>query len=131
MSKNQSAGQKAKTKTKEDTPKTPLKKQVKNIFKRIPSNMKEEFIEALMEAKDVKIERIVSKGHSSPPGHWFNQDRDEYVILLKGSAGILFEGKDDVTIMGRGDYLNIPANVKHRVEWTDTKEETVWLAVYY
>jgi cupin 2 domain-containing protein len=129
MSKKESAEQKSKTK--EETPKTPVKKQVKNIFKRIPSNMKEEFIEALMEAKDVKIERIVSKGHASPPGHWYNQDRDEYVILLKGSAGILFEGKDDEIILGRGDYLNIPAHVKHRVAWTDTKEETVWLAVYY
>jgi len=104
---------------------------VKNIFQHIPADFKEELIEALLETKAVKIERIVSRGHSSPPGYWYDQDRNEYVILLKGSAGVLFEGKDDITVLGPGDYMNIPAHMRHRVEWTEPSEDTIWLAVYY
>ena len=102
-----------------------------NIFQDIPKDLKEELIDVLAETRGVRIERIVSRGHSSPPGFWYDQERDEYVILLKGSAGILFEGKDDVTVMGPGDHMNIPAHSRHRVEWTDTEEETVWIAVFY
>jgi len=104
---------------------------VNNIFQDIPEKLKEELIEVLIETKGIRIERIVSMRHASPPGYWYDQDKDEYVILLKGSAGILFEGKDDVTVMGPGDHVNIPAHVRHRVEWTDASEETVWLAVFY
>jgi len=102
-----------------------------NIFKQIPNILKDELTEIILAQKTIKIERIVSKGHSSTPGFWYNQDMDEFVILLKGSAGLLFEGKDDITVMGPGDYVNIPAHVRHRVEWTDPSEETVWMAVYY
>jgi len=102
-----------------------------NIFQDIPKDLKEELIDVLAETRGVRIERIVSRGHSSPPGFWYDQERDEYVILLKGSAGILFEGKDDVTVMGPGDHMNIPAHSRHRVEWTDAEEETVWIAVFY
>lgn len=102
-----------------------------NIFKQIPNILKDELTEVILAQKAIKIERIVSKGHSSPPGFWYDQDMDEFVILLKGSAGLLFEGKDDTTVMGPGDYLNIPAHARHRIEWTDPSEETVWMAVYY
>jgi len=104
---------------------------VKNIFKHIPDDMKEELTEVLLETKAVKIERIVSRGHSSPPGYWYDQESNEYVMLLQGSAGLLFEGQDDITIIGPGDSVNIPAHVRHRVEWTDQTEDTIWIAVYY
>jgi cupin 2 domain-containing protein len=104
---------------------------VDNIFQNIPETLKEELIEILLEDKSVRIERIVSMGHASPPGHWYDQDRDEFVVLLDGSAGLLFEGKIEITVMKPGDYMNIPAHVRHRVEWTDPSKETVWMAVYY
>lgn len=104
---------------------------IDNIFKKIPEDLKEELNEVILEDKGVKIERIVSRGHASPPGYWYDQDRDEFVVLLNGSAGLLFEGKDEITVMRPGDYLNIPARMRHRVEWTDAAKETVWMAVFY
>ncbi|MBN1625469.1 MAG: cupin domain-containing protein [Deltaproteobacteria bacterium] len=104
---------------------------VNNFFKNISGNLKEELTEVILEQGSVRIERIVSMGHASPPGFWYDQDRDEFVILLKGSAGLLFDGKDEISIMAPGDYVNIPARTRHRVEWTDKSVETVWLAMYY
>jgi len=97
----------------------------------IDGYLQEESIEVLLETKAVRIERIVSKGNASPPGFWYDQDKDEFVMLLEGGAGILFEAKAELKIMKPGDYLHIPAHAKHRVEWTDPLKETVWMAVFY
>jgi cupin 2 domain-containing protein len=102
-----------------------------NMFENIPDGLKDELIEILMEDEKVRMERIVSKGHASPPGFWYDQDRDEFVILLDGSAGLLFEEKEELIVMKPGDYVNIPAHARHRVEWTDASKETVWMAVFY
>lgn len=104
---------------------------LKNIFEKIPESIPEELVNIISETEEVKIERIVSKGHASPSGFWYNQDRNEYVLLLKGSAGLLFDGEKEVLVMYPGDYVDIPAHARHRVEWTDPDQETVWLAVYY
>jgi cupin 2 domain-containing protein len=77
-----------------------------------------------------RIERIVSTGQASPPGFWYDQEQAEWVLLLSGSAGLLIEGEDAPRVLGPGDYVEIPARKKHRVEWTDPKEPTVWLAVH-
>jgi len=103
----------------------------KNIFEKIPEHIPAELVDIIFETQGVKIERIVSKGHASPSGFWYDQDRNEYVLLLKGSAGLLFEGEEDALVMHPGDYVDIPAHTRHRVEWTDHDQETVWLAVYY
>ena len=108
-----------------------MNNQINNIFQKMPKNLQEELIEVLLETKAVRIERIVSKGHASPPGLWYDQEKDEFVILLDGSAGLLFEEKDELIVMKPGDYLNIPAHARHRVEWTDPSKETVWMAVFY
>jgi len=79
----------------------------------------------------VKIERIVSKGHSSPDGFWYDQVRNEFVLVVQGSAGLQIESEDDIVVLNAGDYLKIDSHVKHRVEWTDSSCETIWLAVYY
>jgi len=97
----------------------------------IDGYLQEESIEVLLETKAVRIERIVSKGHASPQGFWYDQDKDEFVMLLEGGAGILFEAKAELKIMKPGDYLHIPAHARHRVEWTDPLKETVWMAVFY
>jgi cupin 2 domain-containing protein len=85
----------------------------------------------LLEHPDFTLERIVSTGQSTPEGEWCDQDRDEWVILLAGSAGLSFEGEEEIKIMKPGDYVLIPAHTRHRVAWTDEKGQTVWLALHY
>jgi cupin 2 domain-containing protein len=100
--------------------------QVKNIFRNLPELSDQEELSILFEAPSTKIERIVSQTHSSPPGFWYDQDEDEWVIVVRGEATLEFEGPELVR-MKEGDYLTIPRHVRHRVEWTDPK--TIWLAV--
>ena len=78
-----------------------------------------------------KAKRIVSAGHNSPEGFWYDQEEHEWVAVLKGEAKLLFEGDDEAIHMKPGDYVNIPAHRKHRVEWTSPNEPTVWLAVFH
>ena len=104
---------------------------VKNIFGPVPAEISEEFLEILAESETVRIERIVSQGHVSPKDFWYDQKTDEFVIVLKGRAHLLFEGAKDHVDLESGDYLCIPAHVKHRVEWTDPECDTIWLAVQY
>ena len=102
-----------------------------NLFEDFPEELDEEFMEDLVDDGSVRIERIVSKGHASPEGFWYDQEDDEWVLLLEGSAGLLFEDEEEVVVLRRGDHLRIPAHRRHRVSWTAPGEETVWLAVYY
>ncbi|MBI3822572.1 MAG: cupin domain-containing protein [Planctomycetes bacterium] len=83
----------------------------------------------LLDAANVRIERIASHGHASPDDFWYDQDQHEWVALLKGAARLRF---DDGTVeMKPGDCINIPAHKRHRVEWTTPEEPTIWLAVLY
>jgi len=102
---------------------------VENIFMGIPEHLNIEIIEILQQSEHVKIERIVSTGQTSPETGWYDQPQNEWVIVLKGEAVIAFEKKE--VALKSGDYINIPAHVKHRVNWTHPRKETVWLAVYY
>jgi cupin 2 domain-containing protein len=102
-----------------------------NIYDMVPDSLKEELLEILLEAKGFRLERIVSDGHVTSPGEWYDQETAEWVILLKGSAAILFDGEKDAVILRPGDYLFIEPHRKHRVEWTDKTEKTIWLASHY
>ena len=102
-----------------------------NIFSSIPDEIPKELFQVILKTASFKIERIVSKGHASPQDFWYDQDEHEWVILLKGHAGLLFEENDNIIELKPGDYINIPARLKHRVQWTDPDIETVWLAVMY
>ena len=104
---------------------------MENIYASLPGVLKEELLEILLAAKGFRLERIVSKGHATPPGDWYDQDAGEWVILLKGGAGLRFEGEEDMRVMKPGDYLLIPPHSRHRVEWTAAGETTVWLAFHY
>ncbi len=105
--------------------------QTKNLFIGPGGGSGDEIFETLLQTDDCRLERIFSTGQSTPPGQWYDQNDDEWVILLSGSAGLLFEGKEDVCVMRPGDYLLIPAHTRHRVEWTDAGKETVWLAAHF
>jgi cupin 2 domain-containing protein len=87
-----------------------------NLFADNPTHLPDELFTTLLEAANVRIERIVSHGHASPEGFWYDQDQHEWVIVLKGAARLRFE--DGMLEMKFGDFLNIPAHQKHRVEWT-------------
>jgi cupin 2 domain-containing protein len=102
----------------------------KNIYENIPENISEELFEVISKKDDVVIERIISDGHATPEGFWYDQKKHEFVILLKGSAEILFEDNSTVKLKP-GDYMTIPPHKKHRVERTSDDEKTVWLAVHY
>lgn len=104
---------------------------VNNLFARIPENIPEEIIEILLKAPGFHLERLISAGQATPPGQWYDQETHEWVVLLSGSAGLLFEGEMQVRVLRPGDYLLIPAHCRHRVEWTDPERQTVWLALYY
>lgn len=101
-----------------------------NIFDCIPENLDEEIFQQLVDGDNVRIERIISRGHSSPESGWYDQDRNEWVLVLKGEAVLLLEDEQTVNLKA-GDFINIPAHKKHRVEWTDPDSETIWLAVHY
>ncbi|MBN1155239.1 cupin domain-containing protein [candidate division KSB1 bacterium] len=102
-----------------------------NIFHELPESAKEEIIERLLATERVVIERIVSQGQSSPQGFWYDQDNDEWVIVLQGRASLRFETEAQLVKLVAGDYLLIPAHVRHRVEWTDPDVQTIWVAVHY
>ena len=100
-----------------------------NLFTDLPRQLPVELCTTLLQAADVQIERIVSHGHASPEGFWYDQDQDEWVLVLQGAARIRFE--DGIVEMKPGDFINIPAHRRHRVEWTTPDELTIWLAVHY
>ncbi len=102
---------------------------VTNIFDDLPLQLPKEVVQTLIQAADVRIERIISHGHASAPDFWYDQPQHEWVIVLKGMARLQF--KDRVVEMKPGDFLNIPAFEKHRVDWTTPDEATVWLGVRY
>ena len=100
-----------------------------NLFSNIPSNLPKELIETLIQSDGVRIERIVSHGHASPEGFWYDQDEHEWVVVLQGAARLQIE--DRTIDLGPGDHINLPAHTKHRVEWKTTDQPTIWLAVFY
>lgn len=102
---------------------------LKNVYDDLPQHMPKEVVQTLIRAADVRIERIISHGHASAEGFWYDQPQHEWVIVLKGAARLQFE--DGMTTMKPGNFINIPAFRKHRVDWTTPDEPTVWLGVRY
>jgi cupin 2 domain-containing protein len=100
-----------------------------NLFVHLPRHLPDELFTTLVDAANVRIERIVSHGHASPEGFWYDQDQHEWVVMLKGAARLRFE--DETIEMKPGDFIDIPVHKKHRVEWTTPDEPTLWLAVHY
>lgn len=102
-----------------------------NLLQDIPAALPNELVEILAAGNNVRIERIVSKGHRSDPDFWYDQEQNKWVLLVKGEAALRFEEDNRVLHMTEGTHVNIRAHEKHRVEWTREDEETIWLAVFY
>jgi cupin 2 domain-containing protein len=100
-----------------------------NLFTQIPVTFSDEIVNVLIAHENLRIERIVSHGQSSPPDFWYDQAQHEFVVLLEGAATIRFG--DAVIDLKPGDYINIPAHKRHRVDWTMPEEQTIWLAIHY
>ena len=101
-----------------------------NLFADLPDSLPEEIVEVLVTRPNLRIERIVSTGHRSPDGFWYDQAETEWVVVLKGEAKLLLEGENEPLHLHPGDHVTIPAHRRHRVEWTSPDEPTVWLAVF-
>jgi cupin 2 domain-containing protein len=101
-----------------------------NLLRNLPSGGKDELIETLFRSAHTRIERIVSHGHASPDGFWYDQPEDEFVVLLSGAARLRFADEETAVELRPGDSLLIPAKCRHRVEWTAPSEPSVWLAVF-
>jgi cupin 2 domain-containing protein len=99
-----------------------------NIFSSIIKDLDQELFDDLLEQDNVKIQRIVSTGQVSES--WYDQDFNEWVMVLKGAAVICFEDEQPIQLQ-EGSYINIPAHKIHCVSWTSLQSETVWLAVHY
>jgi cupin 2 domain-containing protein len=101
----------------------------RNLYSPLPTPLDVEHFETLLQRESFQLERIVSRGHSSPPEGWYEEPRDEWVMLLRGAAELEFESEGK-TRLRPGDCLLIPARQRHRVNWTDPQQETVWLALH-
>lgn len=104
--------------------------ELQNLYRNLPDARGEEVFERLAGEEGVLIERIVSQGQITPEGEWYDQERDEWVMLLRGAARLSFENGDELEL-APGDSVNIPAHTRHRVSWTDPDRATIWLAVHY
>jgi cupin 2 domain-containing protein len=100
-----------------------------NLLHGIPSALPQELYAALLSRPGMRIERIVSLGHHSAEGFWYDQPEHEFVVLIAGAARLEFE--DGPLEMHPGSYVDIPAHRRHRVAWTTPHEPTVWLAIFY
>lgn len=102
---------------------TPLPEAAKN-------NGQETFVD-LLSRPGLRIERIISSGQASPPDFWYCQPQGEWVLVVQGKAGLQLENESQERVLRAGDFVNIPAQCRHRVNWTSTVQPTIWLAVHY
>jgi cupin 2 domain-containing protein len=102
-----------------------------NLLRDLPDARAGEVIESLLAVPDMRIERIVSLGQASPPGFWYDQPQAEWVLLLAGAARLRFADEPEARPLGPGDWVEIAAHRRHRVDWTHPERPTVWLAVFH
>jgi cupin 2 domain-containing protein len=102
-----------------------------NVFAHVGTALHDEEILELLAIGNMRIERIVSTGQASPPGFWYDQNWNEWVLLVAGSAGLQFENESEPRRLEPGDFVHIAPHVRHRVAWTDPVQPTIWLAVHH
>jgi cupin 2 domain-containing protein len=97
----------------------------------LPQDLPEERFDVLLETPAFRLERILSRGHATPEGQWYDQDWHEWVLLLQGQARLAIERREGETLLQPGDAVLLPAHCRHRVNWTPEDTITVWLALHY
>ncbi len=100
-----------------------------DLFGDLPAPGSDEHFEALLQRPGLRLERIVSHGHVTPPGQWYDQEQDEWVVVVRGAARLRIEGEEPREMVA-GDWIFLPAHCRHRVEHTDPSQPTVWLALH-
>ena len=101
-----------------------------HLFTGIPAALPAEQFDTLFHTGGCRLERIISIGHATPSGEWYDQDGDEWVALLQGQAGLRFADEGVARLLTPGDYVWIPAHCRHRVEWTSADPPAIWLALH-
>jgi cupin 2 domain-containing protein len=96
-----------------------------------PGRAPKELLTVLLDRADLRIERIVSTGQATPDGEWYDQERDEFVLVVAGAARLRIEGETEDRQLSEGDWLLLPAHCRHRVNWTRAEPPTIWLAVHF
>lgn len=107
-----------------------MKPILNNLLTAIPAHLPGELFESIYQSGDIRIERILSKGHITPEGQWYDQAWDEWVLLVQGQATLRYQQNEQRFHLTAGDYLLIPAHTLHRVEWTPSEITTIWLAIH-
>lgn len=102
-----------------------------NLLAACPEARVTEVTALLAGGAGARVERVVSHGQASPPGFWYDQDEAEFVAVVAGRARLRIEGEADARQMAAGDWIVLPPHCRHRVDWTDPDQPTVWLAVFY
>lgn len=101
-----------------------------NLRGAIPDVLPDELFTTLAVGRGVRVERIVSRGHVTEGGAWYEQPESEFVLVTRGHARLEIEGQGELDLRD-GDFVLLPAYVKHRVTWTTPSEDTIWLAVFF
>jgi len=101
-----------------------------NLLDDLPGPATEEVFTELLSRPGIRIERIVSNGQSTPVDAPYDQDHDEWVLLLSGSASLWIDGDGELDLRP-GDHVLLPAHHIHRVTRTAANEPTVWLAIHF
>jgi len=107
-----------------------MKLPVTNLLALPRERLSDEVFETLLQRPGLRVERIISSGQSTPPGEWYDQAWDEWVLLIAGAASLQLEGESEPRLLQPGDFLMLPAHCRHRVERTAAGEPTVWLALH-
>jgi len=107
-----------------------MKLSVTNLLALPRERLSDEVFETLLQRPGLRVERIISSGQSTPPGEWYDQAWDEWVLLIAGAASLQLEGESEPRLLQPGDFLMLPAHCRHRVERTAAGEPTVWLALH-
>lgn len=105
---------------------------IDNLFSALPDKptAEEQFL-PLLNQLGLRVERIVSNGQKSAPDFWYAQKQAEWVVVLAGAARLRFEDETEARLLQHGDFVLIQPHRRHRIEWTDPTQNTVWLAIHY
>jgi cupin 2 domain-containing protein len=102
-----------------------------NLKRDLPARpLPDEAVDLLVERPGLRIERMVSTGQTTPKGHWYDQETDEWVLVVADAARLRIEGEQSDRALGEGDWILLPTHCRHRVTWTRAEPPTVWLAVH-